>query len=111
MKTVAALPLIWLVRGYQLLVSPLLPPSCRYFPSCSAYAVTALQRFGAVRGGYLSVHRLLRCNPWSAGGIDHVPDTWADRGSPELAKPRLAEMDGHGDDAVTDSTDRRMFTE
>ena len=68
-----AQPLIWLVRAYQLLISPLTPPSCRYYPSCSAYAVTALERFGPLKGTYLAVWRLLRCNPWSLGGVDHVP--------------------------------------
>ncbi|WP_413451698.1 membrane protein insertion efficiency factor YidD [Georgenia phoenicis] len=62
-----------LVRGYQLVVSPWFGPSCRYYPSCSAYAVTALRRHGAVRGLVLAGWRLLRCNPWSRGGVDHVP--------------------------------------
>lgn len=65
--------LIGLVRAYQLLVSPLLGPTCRYYPSCSAYAVQALQVHGAVRGSWLAVRRLLRCHPWSPGGVDHVP--------------------------------------
>lgn len=69
-----ALPLIALVRGYQLLVSPVLGPTCRYYPSCSAYAVEALQRFGPLRGSWLAVRRLARCHPWSDGGVDHVPD-------------------------------------
>ncbi|WP_277453749.1 membrane protein insertion efficiency factor YidD [Janibacter sp. DB-40] len=110
MMKILALPLIWLVKAYQLVISPLLSPSCRYYPSCSGYAVTSLQRFGPLRGGYLSVHRLLRCNPWSAGGIDHVPTTWADRGSPELAKPQLARVEDD-DGVVRDVTDKRMFTE
>jgi len=62
------------VKGYQLIVSPWFGPSCRYYPSCSAYAVTALQRHGAVRGSVLAGWRLLRCNPWSDGGVDHVPE-------------------------------------
>ncbi|GAB3117299.1 membrane protein insertion efficiency factor YidD [Janibacter alkaliphilus] len=95
LRRVAALPLVALVRAYQLLISPLLPPSCRYFPSCSEYGLTALRRFGPLSGTYLMLHRIARCHPWSAGGIDHVPDTWADRGSPELARPRLATDDGH----------------
>ncbi|WP_435771934.1 membrane protein insertion efficiency factor YidD [Nocardioides sp. SYSU DS0651] len=66
-------PLIALVRLYQLLVSPLLGPTCRYYPSCSAYAVEALRVHGAVRGSWLAVRRLLRCHPWSPGGVDHVP--------------------------------------
>jgi putative membrane protein insertion efficiency factor len=70
-------PLAWallqLVRGYQLVLSPLLGPRCRFYPSCSAYAVTALQRHGALRGSWLAIRRLLRCHPWNPGGIDHVP--------------------------------------
>lgn len=72
-SAVLARPLIWLVRGYQLLVSPLLPPSCRYYPSCSAYAVEALRVHGLFRGGWLAARRLARCHPWTAGGVDHVP--------------------------------------
>jgi putative membrane protein insertion efficiency factor len=68
-----ALALVWLVRGYQVLISPLLGPTCRYYPSCSAYAVEALQRFGPVRGTWLALRRLSRCHPWSPGGVDHVP--------------------------------------
>lgn len=69
----SAMPLLVLVRAYQLLVSPLLPPSCRFYPSCSSYAVTALTRFGPFRGTWLTVCRLARCHPWNPGGVDHVP--------------------------------------
>ncbi|MFC5731233.1 membrane protein insertion efficiency factor YidD [Nocardioides vastitatis] len=62
-----------LVRGYQLLISPLLGPTCRYYPSCSAYALEALRVHGAIKGTWLAVRRLLRCHPWSPGGVDHVP--------------------------------------
>lgn len=72
-RRLLALPLIWLIRVYQILISPLTPPSCRYYPSCSAYAVTALERFGPVKGSYLAARRLLRCHPWAPGGVDHVP--------------------------------------
>lgn len=65
--------LVALVRGYQLIVSPWLAPRCRYYPSCSAYAVTALRVHGPIRGTGLAVWRVLRCNPWSLGGVDHVP--------------------------------------
>lgn len=68
-----ALPLIGLIRVYQLVISPLTPPTCRYYPSCSAYAVTSLQRFGPIKGTWLAVRRLLRCHPWAPGGVDHVP--------------------------------------
>lgn len=70
-------PLAWvllmLVRGYQLIVSPWIPPRCRFYPSCSAYAVTALRRHGALRGSWLAARRLGRCHPWNPGGVDHVP--------------------------------------
>jgi putative membrane protein insertion efficiency factor len=69
----AARPLIWLVRGYQLFVSPLLAPSCRFYPSCSAYAVEALRVHGLFRGTWLAARRLARCHPWTAGGVDLVP--------------------------------------
>jgi putative membrane protein insertion efficiency factor len=69
-----ALPLILLVKAYQLLISPLTGASCRFYPSCSAYALTALERFGLVRGTWLTVRRLLRCHPWNPGGVDHVPE-------------------------------------
>ena len=65
--------LVLLVRGYQRLVSPLLPAACRFYPSCSSYAATAIERHGPVRGVYLAARRLLRCHPLNAGGIDPVP--------------------------------------
>jgi putative membrane protein insertion efficiency factor len=68
-----AVALIGLVRAYQWLVSPLLPPSCRFYPSCSAYAATALSRHGAVRGGWLAARRVCRCHPFHPGGVDPVP--------------------------------------
>lgn len=66
--------LVLLVRAYRRLVSPALPPACRFYPSCSAYALTALERHGAARGSYLTVKRLLRCHPFHPGGIDPVPE-------------------------------------
>lgn len=65
--------LILSVRGYQVSISPLLPASCRYFPSCSAYAVEALQRHGALKGSWLAARRILRCHPFTPGGYDPVP--------------------------------------
>lgn len=64
-----------LVRLYQRYVSPLSPPRCRFYPSCSSYAVLALETHGAVRGTRLAVWRVLRCNPWNSGGVDDVPGT------------------------------------
>jgi len=65
--------IIGAIRGFQLVVSPWLPPACRYEPSCSEYALTAVRRFGAVRGAWLSVRRLLRCHPLGSCGYDPVP--------------------------------------
>jgi putative membrane protein insertion efficiency factor len=65
--------MILAVRGYQVSISPLLPASCRYHTSCSAYAIEALQRHGAVRGSWLAAKRIVRCNPFVAGGYDPVP--------------------------------------
>ena len=62
------------LRGYQRYISPMTPPTCRYYPSCSQYAVIAVQRHGLFRGVALASWRLLRCNPWSAGGVDDVPE-------------------------------------
>ena len=65
--------LIGLVRFYQRHLSPLLPPSCIYVPTCSEYAIRALRTYGALRGGWLTLRRLLRCNPLHRGGYDPVP--------------------------------------
>lgn len=63
--------LVWL---YQKLLSPLFPPTCRYYPSCSVYSITALRRHGALAGTVLTIWRLLRCNPFTPGGVDDVPE-------------------------------------
>ena len=62
-----------LVRAYRYAVSPMLPPACRFHPSCSEYAEEALERHGALRGGWLAARRLCRCGPWHPGGYDPVP--------------------------------------
>ena len=72
-KRIAAAPLIGLLLFYQHFISPMTPPTCRYYPSCSSYALTAIRRFGPVKGTWLATKRLARCHPWTAGGVDHVP--------------------------------------
>ena len=62
-----------LIRAYQYAVSPLFARSCRFHPSCSAYALEAVERYGSLRGAWLAVKRLLRCHPWHPGGCDPVP--------------------------------------
>ena len=73
MTSLPAMVLIAPIRFYQRFITPYTPATCRYYPTCSAYAVTALRTHGAVIGTGLTIWRLLRCNPWSSGGIDHVP--------------------------------------
>lgn len=65
--------LIILIRSYRWLLSPLLGPSCRFQPTCSRYAETAIERFGVLRGGWLALRRIGRCHPWRDGGFDPVP--------------------------------------
>ncbi|MDJ0726998.1 MAG: membrane protein insertion efficiency factor YidD [Prochloraceae cyanobacterium] len=69
MKTI----LIWLIKGYRVLISPLFPPSCRFRPTCSKYALEAINRFGAIEGSWLALKRILRCHPFHPGGYDPVP--------------------------------------
>lgn len=65
--------LILPIRFYQRFLSPLKPPTCRYAPTCSAYAIQALRKHGPIKGGYLAVRRILRCHPWGGSGYDPVP--------------------------------------
>ncbi|NAW51735.1 membrane protein insertion efficiency factor YidD [Elizabethkingia argentiflava] len=67
-------PFIILIRFYQYAISPWLGKNCRYSPTCSHYALLALQQHGFLRGGYLSIKRILRCHPWGGQGYDPVPD-------------------------------------
>ena len=64
-----------LIKGYQRFISPLFPPSCRFQPTCSSYALTSVERFGVMRGGWLAIRRIGRCHPFSEGGYDPVPAT------------------------------------
>jgi putative membrane protein insertion efficiency factor len=73
LEAAARMALRGLIRGYQLGVSPLLPPSCRFLPTCSEYAAEAVRRHGACAGAGLALRRLLRCHPWGGSGWDPVP--------------------------------------
>jgi len=68
--------IIFIIRGYQYLISPFMAPSCRYTPSCSNYSIEAFQRFGFIRGLILSVRRIFSCHPWHHGGYDPVPTSF-----------------------------------
>ncbi|MDH4140081.1 MAG: membrane protein insertion efficiency factor YidD [Coriobacteriia bacterium] len=61
------------IRAYQRFVSPLLPASCRFTPTCSSYAITSVERYGIIKGGWLATKRVARCHPWNPGGYDPVP--------------------------------------
>ena len=65
----------WIIKLYQAYISPFLPKSCRYYPTCSEYALIALEQHGFVKGAWLSIKRILKCNPFSHGGFDPVPDS------------------------------------
>lgn len=71
--TIISRVLVAVVKAYQAIVSPVLPPSCRFTPTCSSYTITSLERYGALRGGLLAARRILRCHPWNPGGHDPVP--------------------------------------
>jgi putative membrane protein insertion efficiency factor len=62
------------IRFYQVAISPLKPPTCRFYPTCSHYGVEAVQRFGAFKGGWLTLKRILKCHPFHPGGLDPVPE-------------------------------------
>lgn len=64
---------LFLIRAYQVALSPIFPPSCRFYPTCSQYGYEAIEKYGIIRGGYLTAKRILRCNPFCRGGYDPVP--------------------------------------
>lgn len=72
MRNVAKLVVLYLLRAYKWAISPLFPPACRYVPTCSEYAMEAVERYGALRGGLMAIARLLRCHPFAHGGYDPV---------------------------------------
>ncbi len=69
----AAHVLAWFVKGYRLVISPLIGSNCRFHPTCSSYALEALDKHGAIRGGWLALKRITKCHPWGGSGIDNVP--------------------------------------
>jgi putative membrane protein insertion efficiency factor len=73
LNNISKLVMMVLIRGYQLIVSPVLGPACRFYPSCSQYASLAINRYGVVKGSYMAIRRLLRCHPFHPGGFDPVP--------------------------------------
>ncbi len=74
MKKLLTYPFLLLIKGYQLLISPILPSTCRYNPTCSHYAIEALQKHGLFKGGWLAIKRIGSCHPWGGSGYDPVPE-------------------------------------
>lgn len=72
-RKVSIFPFIVLIRFYQVCISPLKPPTCRFTPTCSAYALEALRKHGLFKGSWLAIRRILRCHPWGGSGYDPVP--------------------------------------
>nr|WP_314602923.1 membrane protein insertion efficiency factor YidD [uncultured Capnocytophaga sp.] len=72
-KRLITYPFIWLVRFYQVAISPLKPPTCRFSPTCSTYTIEALRKYGLLKGGALALRRIMRCHPWGGKGYDPVP--------------------------------------
>ena len=66
-------PIIWLIKGYRQFISPLFPPTCRFQPTCSEYAIEAIATYGTIKGGWLAVTRIARCHPFHPGGYDPIP--------------------------------------
>lgn len=79
-KQISRLPFLWLIKFYQKIISPLLPHTCRYQPTCSQYMLEAIQIHGVIKGIWLGAKRILRCHPWGGSGYDPVP--------PPKASPR-----------------------
>ena len=73
MKRILALPFILIIKLYRSYISPLTPVSCRYTPSCSQYGLVAFEKYGLIKGFYLTIKRILSCHPWTKGGFDPVP--------------------------------------
>lgn len=73
LKRILIFPFVFMIRFYQIVISPIFPPSCRFTPTCSQYALEAFYKWGPIKGFYLTVRRLLRCHPWGGSGYDPVP--------------------------------------
>jgi len=68
---------VYIIVFYKFFISPVLPSACRYYPTCSTYAIQAIKKFGLIRGGYLSFKRIISCNPYGKGGFDPVPEVFS----------------------------------
>ncbi|WP_425955557.1 membrane protein insertion efficiency factor YidD [Xylanimonas sp. McL0601] len=99
LRGIPASVLVGMIRVYQVVISPMTGPTCKYYPSCSHYAVQAIRTHGALRGTGLALWRILRCNPWSLGGVDDVPPARPRRHT--LTRDDVAAAAGAQADAAT----------
>ncbi|MBU8879857.1 membrane protein insertion efficiency factor YidD [Bacillus sp. FJAT-29790] len=76
--------MIGFIRFYQIVISPLKPPTCRFYPTCSHYGLESVKRFGPLKGGWLALRRIMKCHPFHPGGLDPVPENWPKR---KIVKP------------------------
>ena len=95
MNQISKTAVLLLLRGYKWAVSPMFPPACRYVPSCSEYAMEAVERYGAARGSLMAIWRLLRCHPLAKGGLDPVVKTKRDSSSVPAQCRRETELCSH----------------
>lgn len=105
-KTAPRSVLIFAIRGYQSVISPLTGPTCKYYPSCSHYGIEAVQRHGAFTGSALAAWRILRCNPWSNGGVDDVPAPGQRRFRVSRNNAAMTNLDEHVDSPSLNSLTR-----
>ncbi|SMY11929.1 membrane protein insertion efficiency factor YidD [Brevibacterium jeotgali] len=84
LRVAPRMPFVWFMRAYRVVISPLYGDVCRYYPSCSKYALDAFEVKGAVRGTFMAAWRVLRCNPFARGGVDHVTGSVLERRSAEI---------------------------
>ncbi len=96
MKKLPAKMLIALIRAYQVCIAPLLPPMCRFTPSCSAYTLEAIRRFGLIKGMALGIWRICRCQPFNPGGYDPVPEKPVEQLKEEQTSPKEPVQQHHG---------------
>ena len=73
LKKILIFPFVFIVKAYQNIISPLFPPTCRYTPTCSEYAIQSLKKYGLFKGVYLSIKRIVNCHPWGGSGYDPIP--------------------------------------
>ena len=99
---------IWSIKGYRILISPLFPPTCRFVPTCSQYAIEAIEKIGIFQGSWLTLQRILRCNPFCRGGYDPVPEllNFDTKNFSRAVSPSKIDRDDSSLDKATEQKDK-----